>query len=348
LTVSGRSRHVFSRLPDRGGREEEAMPSRTSMGRRALLSASLGALAGRAVAQQDYPNRPLRLVVPFAPGGLTDIPARLLAAHMSRTLGQAVAVENRPGAAGTIGAELVRGAPADGYTLLQANAASNAQAPALRRNVTYNPVENFAPVVLAVISPFALVVRADRPLRSMADLVALARHQGRVTFGTTGPGGTGHILALMLTQATGVTFEPIHFAGDAPAIQEVLAGRLDTHYAAAARPHVEAGRLFPVATTGAERWSIFPEAPTLVELGFKGMDLYGWNGIAAPRATVPEILAKLNAAANLALADAEVRQRLATAGLEPQGGTSARFGVHVANEFARYRRIAQEFNLFMD
>ena len=190
----------------------------------------------------EFPNRPIRLVVPFAPGGLTDIPARLVAAHMTRTLGQGVVVENRPGAAGTIGAALVRAAPADGYTLLAANAASNAQAPALRRNVGYNPVEDFAPVMLGVISPFALVVRADRPLRSMDDLIGLARREGRVTFGTTGPGGTGHILALMLTQQTGVTFEPIHFAGDAPAIQEVLAGRLDLHYAAAARPQVEAGR----------------------------------------------------------------------------------------------------------
>lgn len=313
--------------------------------RRGLLLAPL--LAAPALAQ-DFPNRPIRLVVPFAPGGLTDIPARLVAAHMTRTLGQSVVVENRPGAAGTIGAALVRAAPADGYTLLAANAASNAQAPALRRNVGYNPVEDFAPVMLGVISPFALVVRADRPLRSMDDLIALARREGRVTFGTTGPGGTGHILALMLTQQTGVTFEPIHFPGDAPAIQEVLAGRLDLHYAAAARPQVEAGALFPVATTGAERWSVFPGTPTLVELGFRGMDLVGWNGLVAPRGTPAGILGMLNVAANLAIHDAEVRERLAQAGLEPQGGGTGRFGAFIAGEYARYRQIATEFNLFMD
>ena len=299
-------------------------------------------------AAQDFPNRPIRLVVPFAPGGLTDIPARLVAAHMTRTLGQSVVVENRPGAAGTIGAALVRAAPADGYTLLAANAASNAQAPALRRNVGYNPVEDFAPVMLGVISPFALMVRADRPLRSMDDLIALARREGRVTFGTTGPGGTGHILALMLTQQTGVTFEPIHFAGDAPAIQEVLAGRLDMHYAAAARPQVEAGALFPVATTGSARWSVFPEAPTLVELGFRGMDLVGWNGLVAPRGTPAGIIGALNVAANLAIHDGAVRARLAQAGLEPQGGGTGRFGAFIAGEYARYRQIATEFNLFMD
>jgi tripartite-type tricarboxylate transporter receptor subunit TctC len=287
-------------------------------------------------------------VVPFAPGGLTDIPARLIAAHMTRSLGQSVVVENRPGAAGTIGAELVRAAAPDGYTLLAANAASNAQAPALRRNVGYNPVEDFAPVMLCVISPFALVVRADRGLRHMDDLLALARREGRVTFGTTGPGGTGHILALMLSQQTGLAFEPIHFPGDAPAIQEVLAGRLDTHYAAAARPHVEAGRLFPVATTGAERWSVFPEAPTLVELGYRGMDLVGWNGLVAPRFTPAPILGALNVAANLAIHDAEVRTRLAMAGLEPQGGGAGRFGAFIAGEYARYRQIATDFNLFMD
>jgi tripartite-type tricarboxylate transporter receptor subunit TctC len=313
--------------------------------RRGLLLAPL--LASPALAQ-DFPNRPIRLVVPFAPGGLTDIPARLMAAHMTRTLGQGVVVENRPGAAGTIGAALVRAAPADGYTLLAANAASNAQAPALRRNIGYNPVEDFAPVMLGVISPFALVVRADRPLRSMDDLIALARREGRVTFGTTGPGGTGHILALMLTQQTGLTFEPIHFAGDAPAIQEVLAGRLDLHYAAAARPQVEAGALFPVATTGAERWSVFPEAPTLVELGFRGMDLVGWNGLVAPRGTPAGIIGALNVAANLAIHDAAVRARLAQVGLEPQGGGAGRFGAFIAGEYARYRQIATEFNLFMD
>ncbi|MBV1798506.1 tripartite tricarboxylate transporter substrate binding protein [Siccirubricoccus sp. G192] len=329
-------------MPDRA-------PCGILRGRRALLAAGLGFAAGGAMAQPaDYPNRPIRLVVPFAPGGLTDIPARLLAAQMTRTLGQSVVVENRAGATGTIGAELVRAAAPDGYMLLQANAASNAQAPALRRNVGYNPVEDFAPVMLGVVSPFALVVRSDRGIRSMADMVALAHREGRITFGTTGPGGTGHILALMLTQATGATFEPIHFPGDAPAIQEVLAGRLDTHYAAAARPHVEAGRLFPVATTGAERWSIFPDAPTLVELGYRGMDLFGWNGIAAPRGTPADVVERLNAAANLALRDPEVKQRLATIGLEPRGGTAAQFGAFIASEYARYRRIAQEFNLYLD
>ena len=319
--------------------------------RRFLLAAAAlasGAAAGGARAEAEWPSRPLRLVVPFAPGGLTDIPARLVAAHMSRTLGQPVAVENRPGATGTIGADAVRLAAPDGYTLLQANAASNAQAPALCRNVAYDPVSDFTAVALCVVSPFALVVRADRPLRSMDDMVALARREGRVTFGTTGPGGTCHILALMLSRTTGVTFEPIHFPGDGPAIQEVLAGRLDMHYAAAARPHVEAGRLRVVATTGAERWSVFPEAPTLVELGFKGADLYGWNGIAGPRGLPPAVVAKLNEAANAALRDPEIRARLAAAGLEPQGGTPERFAAHIAAEYARYRRIGQEFNLLMD
>ena len=316
--------------------------------RRGLLLAMLAAAPAAAQPAGAWPNRPIRLVVPFAPAGLTDIPARLLAAHMTRRLGQSVVVENRPGAAGTIGAEVVRSAAPDGYTLLAANAASNAQAPALRRNVGYNPVEDFAPVMLGVVSPFALVVRADRPLRAMDDLVALARREGRVTFGTTGPGGTGHILALMLTQQTGVTFEPVHFPGDAPALQEVLAGRLDVHYAAAARPQVEAGRLFPVATTGSARWSVFPETPTLVELGYRGMDLVGWNGLVAPRGTPAMIVGALNVAANLAIHDPEVRSRLAVAGLEPQGGGAARFGAFMAGEYARYRQIATEFNLFMD
>ena len=322
---------------------------RAALCRRNLLAATLAAgAAGGAGAQSGWPSRAIRLVVPFAPGGLTDIPARLVAAHMSRTLGQPVAVENRAGATGTIGADAVSKAVADGHTLLQANAASNAQAPALRRNVTYNPLEDFTAVALCVISPFALVVRADRPLRSMEDMVALARREGRVTFGTTGPGGTGHIFALMLTKATGVTFEPIHFPGDGPAIQEVLAGRLDMHYAAAARPHVEAGRLRVVATTGADRWSIFPEAPTLLELGFRGADLYGWNGIAGPRGLPASVVARLNAAANEALRDAEIRARLAAAGLEPQGGTAGRFAEHIAAEYARYKRIGEEFNLIMD
>jgi tripartite-type tricarboxylate transporter receptor subunit TctC len=315
--------------------------------RRPLLLGTLAAGTARAQGA-DWPQKPVRLIVPFTPGGLTDIPARLLAVSMTRGLGQSVVVENRPGAAGTIGAELVRAAPADGYTLLHANAASNAQAPALRRNVGYHPVEDFAPVMLAVVSPFALVVRADRPLRSMDDMVALARREGRVTFGTTGPGGTGHILALMLSQQAGVSFEPIHFPGDAPALQEVLAGRLDVHYAATARPHVEAGRLFPVATTGARRWSVFPASPTLVELGYRGMDLVGWNGIVAPRGTPPAIIARLNQAATAALAEPELRARLATAGLEPEGGTPERFGAWIAAEYARYRRIATEFNLAME
>ncbi len=291
--------------------------------RRRLLLAALAAPAV-AQAQPGFPDKPLRLVVPFAPAGLTDIPARLLAGHMSRTLGQPVAVENRAGAAGTIGAEVVRAAPADGYTLLQANAASSAQAPALRRNVGYNPVEDFAAIMQAVISPFALVVRPDRGLATWADFLALARREGRVTFGTTGPGGTGHILALLLSKATGLTFEPIHFPGDAPAIQEVL------------------------ATTGARRWSVFPNAPTLLELGYRDTDLVGWNGLVAPKGTPPAIIARLNAAAQLAIADPEVRARLDVVGLEPVGGTAAQFSAFIAREFSRYRRIGEEFNLMMD
>jgi tripartite-type tricarboxylate transporter receptor subunit TctC len=293
----------------------------------------------------SWPNRPIRLVVPSPPDHLIDIPARLVASHMTRTLGQSVVVENHPG---TIGADLVRGAAPDGYTLLAANAASNAQAPALRRNPGYDPSEDFAPVMLCVTSPFVLVVRADRPLRTMDDLVALARREGRTTFGTTGPGRTGQILALMLTQQTGVTFEPIQYPGDASAIEEVLAGKLDTYYAAAARPHVEAGRLHPVATTGADRWSVFPWAPTLVELGYRGMDLVCWNGIVAPRRTPVPIIGALNVAANLAIHDPEVRGQLAAAGLEPQGGGAARFGAFIAGEYVRYRQIAIDFNLTID
>ena len=319
----------------------------------AAAAAASAAFAGAARAQTtaapaDYPNRPVRLVVPWAPGGLTDIPARLLAAGMTRRLNQPVVVENRPGATGTVGTALVRGSPPDGYALFYANAASHAQAPALRRNVPYDPVADFAPVVLAVVSPFAIVVRPDRGLRGVPDLVALARREGRATFGTTGPGGTGHLLALLLSRATGAVFEPVHFNGDAPAIQEVLAGRLDMHYAAAVRAQVEAGQLHVAATTGAARWSLFPDAPTLLEAGIPGTDLQGWNGIVAPAGTPPGVVARLNAAAVAALAEPETRDRLAVVGLEPAGGPPDRFAAHIAAEFARYRRIGQEFGIALD
>ena len=325
------------------------MPYRFEQRRRSFLfGASSLVLAGEAKAQPaltGYPRRPIRLVVPWAPGGLTDIPARLLAAGMSTRLGQTVFVENRAGAAGTIGSASTLVLPADGYTLAVANAASHAQAPALRRNVPYDPVNDFAPVVLAVISPFAIVVRPDRGLHRLADLVALARREGRVTFGTTGFGGTGHLLALLLSRATGVTFEPLHFNGDTPAIQEVLAGRLDVHYAAAVRSQVEGGLLHVVATTGTARWSLFPEAPTLLEAGIPGTDLQGWNGIVAPAGTPADIVAQLNAAAVSTLAEPETIARLLAVGLEPSGGPPERFGAYIAAEFARYRRLKEEFGI---
>lgn len=319
--------------------------------RRDFLTATLLLAAGTGRGQPastDWPNRPIRLVVPVTPGGLTDIPARLLAAHMSRTLGQQVVVENRPGASGTIASDLVRKLPPDGYALLYCTAASHAQSPAFRRNVPYNPVTDFMPVARAVVSPFAILCRAGRPERTMEELLATARREGRLTFGTTGPASTGHIFALQIAGAKGVAVEPIHFGGDSPAIQEVLAGRLDLHYAAAARQYVEAGLLRALATTGANRWDVFPDAPTLLELGVPDSDLSGWNGILAPVGTPAEVVAKLNAAVGLALADAEVTQRLAAVGLTPHPTTAAGFGAFMADEFARYQAIAANFNLHLD
>lgn len=294
---------------------------------------------------QDYPNRPVRLVVAFTPGGTTDFVARLLSEPLRSLLGQSVVVDNRPGANGAIAAEYVAKSEPDGYTLFFTTVGAVAINPALRSNLPYDPVKDFAPVGMAVFNSTMLVVNASMRVNSARELVALARERpGAITIGVTGIGAVSHLGLELFQAAAGVKFQAVPYRGAAQAMTDLLGGQLDGLFGdtPTVMQQVKAGKLKALAATSQDRSDIFPDVPTFVEQGFADTVANQWAGTLAPAATPPAVISKLGAAFNAALTDADVRRRLAQAGVTPSPSSPEEFARYLKEEIVRWSRLIRE------
>jgi tripartite-type tricarboxylate transporter receptor subunit TctC len=306
---------------------------------------------------QTYPTRPIRLVVPYPPGGPLDAAARTLAERVKDSLG-VVVVENRQGAGGNIGVDYVAKQPADGYTLVIGAVATHAINPWLFSKLPYDPVKDFAPITLIAHVPNVLVMTPETAARlsvgSASDLVGYARRNpGRLNYGSGGNGSAGHMAGELLKSMTRVSMVHIPYAGAAPAQLGLLAGQTDMMFdnLASALPQIRAGKLKAIAVTTTQRASALPELPTMAQAGgteLAGFDISTWFGVLAPAGTPAPIVDRLNAAFRNALASAEMRERLARMGAEPAPGSPAAFAAFIQSELGKYQRVVKFSNARVD
>ena len=311
-----------------------------------LFLALVLALPCDGVYAQNYPSRPIRLVVPYPPGGPLDIMARAIGQKLTEAWNQAVVVDNRPGAGGNIGADLVAKSPADGYTLLMGAVATHAINPTLYGRLPYDPVKDFAPVALVAQVPNILVVNPSVPVRSVRELIDLARARpGYLNFGSGSTGSTGHLAGELFNTMAGVRMVHIPYKGGAPAMTDLLAGQVQLMFdnLANALPNVRAGRLRALAVTTLARSPAMPDLPTIAESGLPGFDLTTWFGLMVPAGTPTEIVSRLNAEIVRALNAKDMRERLEKMGAGPPAdNTPAHFAAFIRAEAAKYAKVVRD------
>ena len=312
--------------------------------KRFLLLVALAAAAG-ACAAQSWPSRPLRLVAPYAAGGPIDISARLLAAKLQEGLGQAVVVENRPGAGGNIGVDLIAKGPADGYSLVMSAIATLAINPSLYPSLPYDPLKDLRHVTLLVQVPNVLVVRKDLPARNVQELVALAKARpGKLDFGSGSTGSTGHRAGEMFKMMTGTFMVHIPYKGSAPALADMMAGRIDLMFdnLASALPSIRSDKVRALATTTLKRSNFLPELPTLDEAGLKGFDMTTWWGVSVAAKTPQPIVERLSTEILKAMDAPDFREKLRGMGSEPPAiRTPDQFAAFVAAELKTYTALVK-------
>jgi tripartite-type tricarboxylate transporter receptor subunit TctC len=283
---------------------------------------------------QAYPFKPVRLVVGLAPGGATDIMARTIAPALSEELGQPVVVDNRPGAAGSIGAALVAKAPADGYTLFLASSSFTSNA-VLQANGSYDPLQDFAPITNIASAPFLLVTRVSLPATTVAELLDYARaHPGKLNFASSGVGSTAHLTGELLKRSAGIDMTHIVYRGAGPALADVLGGQVDLMFASivSSLPHAKSGKLRALAVTSARRSAVVPDFPTVAEAGVPGFEMIGYFGLLAPARTPAPIVATVHAAVQRTIRRQSIVERLAADGAEPDGCTPAELHALLARD----------------
>ena len=293
---------------------------------------------------QAWPNKPIRMVVAFPPGGPTDIVSRVIAQRLSEQLGQQVIIDNKPGAGGNIAAELIANAPADGYTLFY-NTSAIVIGPALYSKVNYDTLKDFAPVALTASVPMVLAVNPNLPARSVKEFLDLARSKpGQLNYSSSGTGTITHLASAMLSTQTGIQTQHVPYKGSAPGLVDLASGQtqfmIDTINTVL--PYVRDGRLRGLAVSSMKRSSVLPDLPTLHESGLIGFDASAWQGIVAPAATSSDIVQRLNTEVNKALAHPEVRAKLAAQGADVLGGTSAEYAAHLRNELPRWAKAVKD------
>jgi tripartite-type tricarboxylate transporter receptor subunit TctC len=316
--------------------------------RRSLLRLAFAGLclvaAGASAPAQDYPARPIKLVVGFAPGGTTDFMARLLADKMRASLGQPVVVENRTGANGALGAEYVAKAEPDGYMLYFTTAGVATVYPHLKP-APYDPLRDFAAVGRVAFNSTMLVVNAATSIKSARDLAALARQKpGKVTIAITGIGSVSHLGAELFQAAAGIKLVEVPYRGAAPAMTDLLGGQLDALFGdgPTVMAHIAAGKIRPIAATSHTRSQIFPDVPTFLEQGFVDTAADQWAGVLAPAGTPMPILMRLNKAISIAMSEPDVRDKLAQNGVVPGTSSVQDFETYLGVEYARWGRILRE------
>jgi len=300
---------------------------------------------------QTYPDRPVRLIVPLSAGSAVDTLARIPAQKLGELWGQQVVVDNRVGANGIIGTEAAAKAPPDGYTLVLTNDAALATSPALYPKLPYDPLRDFAPIVLAASIPVILIAHSSQPFSSVQELVAYAKaNPGRLHYASGGNGSAQHVPMEMFKQAAGIDLVHVPYKGLAPALNDVVAGQVPLMFAgmSGALPHVKAGRIRALAIGAARRSSAMPELPTMQEAGVAGFDYAAWAGFLAPAGTPATIIQKLNADLVKVLALPEVREKLGALGFELAPGTPAEFGELIKREIVKIGKVVREAGIRVD
>lgn len=319
--------------------------------RRWLALVAAAAALSAMPAWAGYPDHPVTLVVPFPPGGTTDMVARVMASRLGDKLGQSVIVDNRPGATGSIGAAYVKRAPADGYTLLLSSLGPFVIVPHLVKGLSYDPLKDFDYLTVAAQSPNVLVVPASSPFKSVADLVAAQRKTpDSVTFCSSGNGSSDHLSAVMFWQQTGTSGVHVPYKGGGPAITDLLGGMVDASFQNVNNviSHIQAGKLRVLAVAGSKRLALLPNVPTLAEAGVKDAEVYSWQGVAAPKGLAPEVKKHLHEALLAALNDPQVKSRFNEIGLEVVGNTPEQFTAYQASEYARWKKVITERHITAD
>ncbi len=316
-----------------------------------ILAFAVAATAGVSSAQSDYPTRPIRMVVPFPPGGPTDIVARPLAQKLSENLGQQVIVDNRGGAGGTIGADQVAKSAPDGYTLLMGTVGTQAINVSLYQKLPYDPNKDLAPVTLVAAAPVALVVHPSVAVGSVADLLALAKSKpGTLTFGTAGSGTPGHLSGEIFKSMTGAQITHVPYKGSAPAVADLIGGQIALMFdpVQSVLAHVKSGKVKAIAVSGAKRSGVLPEVPTIAESGVPGYETTAWWGIAVPAKTPEAIVKRLHAEIAKALQAPQVRARMQEIGIEPVGLGPAEFAAFQQAEIAKWGKAVKDSGAKVD
>ena len=310
----------------------------------------LFSLAAAPAHAQGYPARPLRLIVPLAPGGGNDSTARLVGARLAESLGQPVIVENRPGAGSVVASEIVARAPADGYTLYLVSTSFTA-APALVRKLPFDPSNDFSPVTRLAVVPGALIVHASVPVRSVKDYIALARARPReITFGSAGVGSGSHLGGELFRIHARVDLVHVPYKGSAIVTTALLSGEVTSAFTnpISSLPHVKAGRIRNLGVTSAQRWPLLPDYPTLAESGAPGYELLIWNGISVRAGTPPAIVDRLHRDLVNAVGRPDVVTHLAADGSRPMTQSPAEFGAFIRNEIAKWNKVAAAAGLIVN
>ena len=303
------------------------------------LTVGLVAQAGAA-----YPEKPVTIIVPFPPGGSTDMVARAIAPKLQASLGQPFVIDNRAGATGAIGATAVKNAAPDGYTLLVASIGVYAINPFIQKRLQYDPVKDLDPITVAVRAPNVLVANPNFPANSVPELIALLKKTpGKITFASSGAGSSDHLTAALFWQKTGTDGIHVPYKGGAPAITDLLAGHADVSFQNinAVISHIKAGKLKVLAVTGDKRSPLLPNVPTLAEAGVRGADVFSWQAIAGPKGMPADVKQKLHAAIVAALNDPENRKRMEDIGIEIVANTPEQMAQFQAQELERWKQVIQ-------
>ena len=316
--------------------------------RTTLAALALGLGLGAQAQAPAYPSKPIRLVVPFTPGGVTDTSGRLIAEQLGKRLGQQVIVDNKPGASGNIGTQLVASAEADGYTLLLGFDGTMVINPHVFPKVGFDTLKDFAPIGKIGDAVLILVAHPNFPAKSLKDVIALSKSQaGGLSYGTSGTGGTPHIAGELLKQRTGANLVHVPYKGGGQAMTDVLGGNIPLVYTAIAGaiPHVKSGKLHPVAVSSAKRASSLPDVPTFIENGVTDFEANSWVALLAPVKTPKAIVDKLNTELNAVLNDPEVREKLTGMGITATPGSADKFGEEMKRDLARYGQVVKAANI---
>ena len=316
-----------------------------------MVIAAWLALAISAACAQSYPNRPVRWVVPFPPGGSADIMGRMIGQDLSKALGQQVVIENRAGGSAIVGAEYVAKAAPDGYTVLQANVSQMTIHPSLYAKLPYDPVRDFAPVTVLGIVSSVVVTTPALPVRTIGDLIALARKRpGQLNFTSSGAGASTHLTGELLKQRAGISMTHINYKGSGPALTDVMAGFVEIMFEnlPSALPFIQSGKLKVLAVTGKERSPVLPAVPTLAESGFPGFDMVSWQALVAPAATPKPVIDRLHADLVRVLTSAQMKEKLFGLGTEVVANTPEQFAQYIREETSKWSKIVREAGIRLE